>query len=342
VQALFKRWILPVVGTAIALVLMFSIYGNLDITRFLLGLRQANPVWLVVLAGAILFEQVVNGWKWRQILYDVKPVRTLRLTGAMLAGYGANALVPIGVSPLVRAWLIARMENLKMGAVLTTTIIARFIDGVIFALFAGFIALAGQLPRVEGSLELGLGIAGALNFALFGALIWAMFHFRDLFSRDDPLISRVFDRVAKWLRTDGAALRRSLCEGVVWPRDHIRKLKVLLGAVASKLVASTHFFWAGLAVGVWLDPFDYLFLMVFAGFSMVLARFVRVPGGFVVGSAFALDLLGVAEEQALLMILFSYVITIVVIVGGGLCVLWRSGIDIRRARHMAERPDTSF
>jgi len=330
---------LPVLGAGVALILMNAIYGDLDMTQLLLGLRQANPAWLLVLAGAILFEQVVNGWKWRQILHDVKPVRTLRLTGAMLAGYGANALVPLGISPLVRAWLIARMENLKMGTVLTTTVLARFIDGVTFALIAGLIAVAGKFPRIEGNLELGLGFAGALNLVLFGTLIWAMFHFRYLFSSDEPVISRVFDRVANWLRVDGAALRHSLCQGVVWPRDNIRKLNVFLGAVASKLVASTHFLWAGLALGVWLGPFDYLFLMVFAGFSMVLARFVRVPGGFVVGSAFALDLLGVASEHAVLMILFSYVMTIVVIVGGGLCVLWRSGIDIKQAQQAAKAGD---
>jgi hypothetical protein len=106
-----------------------------------------------------------------------------------------------------------------------------------------------------------------------------------------------------------------------------------------KVVAATHFFWAGLAVGVVLTVFDYLFLMVFAGFAMVLARFVRVPAGFVIGSAFALELLGVPEEQALAMILFNYVLTIVVMVGPGLVFLWRSGADIRQAHAAETRSD---
>jgi hypothetical protein len=46
-----------------------------------------------------------------------------------------------------------------------------------------------------------------------------------------------------------------------------------------------------------LAPFDYLFLMVFAGFSIVLSRFVRVPGGFIIGSAFAFHLLGVSVSD---------------------------------------------
>lgn len=226
-----------------------------------------------------------------------------------------------------------------MGTVLTTTIIARFIDGVIFALFAGLVAMTGQLPQIEGNMKLGLAVGGALNFALFGALLWAMYRFRDLFAEEGPLICRLFDWIAKGFRANGEALRGALCAGVVWPRARVHRGYVIVGAVAAKLVAASHYFWAGLAVGVVLAPFDYIFLMVFAGFSLVLSRFVRVPGGFVIGSALAFDLLGVPQEQALLMILFNWMMSIILVVGFGLVVLWQSGIDIRRARAEAGAAD---
>ncbi|KAF0677219.1 lysylphosphatidylglycerol synthase transmembrane domain-containing protein [Profundibacterium mesophilum] len=329
---LLKRWLPPVLGGALAISLIFWLYRDLDLGRFLNGVAEARTGWIAVLVGTILLEQVLNGWKWRQILHDVKPVRTLRLTGALLAGYGANVLVPLGISPLVRSWLIARMEGLKMGTVLSTTIIARFIDGVVFALFAGLVAMAGQVPMIEGDLELGLAVAGALNFFLFGMALWAMYRFRELFAEEGPLICRLFDWVATRFRANGAALRRTLCAGIVWPRGGLHRGYVIIAAVAAKLVASSHYLWAGLAVGVTLAPFDYLFLMVFAGFSLVLSRFVRVPGGFVIGSALAFELLGVPEEQALLMILFNWMLSIILVVGFGLVVLWQSGLDIRRAQ----------
>lgn len=336
-KRVITRWALPIGGGGVALALIFWLYRDLDFGRFVEGLRQANPAWVAMLGFAILMEQVLNGWKWRQILHDVKPVATLRLTGALLAGYGANVLVPLGISPLVRSWLIARMETLKMGTVLTTTVIARFIDGVVFALFAGIVAMAGEVPQIAGDLELGLAVAGALNFALFGTLLWAIYRFRTILSQEGPLVCRVFDWVAAWFRANGTALRGSLCEGVVWPRRRRHRLNVLIGAIAAKLVAASHYLWAGLAVGVVLAPFDYLFLMVFAGFSLVLSRFIRVPGGFVIGSALAFELLGVPEEQALLMILFNWMMSIGIVVGLGLVVIWQSGIDIRRAQIEAER-----
>lgn len=331
-KRVFLRWIFPAAGGIAALWLTFWLYGSLDFSRFWQGLRGADPVWIAILAATILLEQLLSGWKWRQILYDVKPIPTLRLTGALLAGYGVNVLVPLGISPLVRAWIVARLDNLKMATVLTTTIIARFIDGVVFALFAGFVALAGKVPQTDGNLELGLSVAGALNIALFGALLWAVYRFRMFFAREGPLICRLFDWVAARMRVDGPGLREALCDGVVWPKSRARRLVVILAAVAGKLVAATHFVWAGLAVGVWLSPWDYLFLMVFAGFAMVLGRFVRIPGSFVFGAAFALQILGVPDETALLMILFNYITTIILVVGIGLMVLWQSGINIRLAR----------
>lgn len=326
------RWAVPIAGGSLALALIFWLYGSLDFPKFLDGLRSADPVWLGVLATTILLEQVLNGWKWRQILHDVKPVGTLRLTAALLAGYGANVLVPLGISPLVRAWIVARPNGLKMATVLSTTIIARFVDGVVFALFAGVVAAAGKVPQIEGNLELGLAVAGGLNIALFGGLLWAMFRFRAIFAGHGSMICRLFDRVAAWMRADGPGLRGALCDGVVWPRARMRRIAVILAAVLAKLVAATHFLWAGLALGVRLTPWDYLFLMVFAGFVMVVGRFVRVPGSFVFGAGLALKALGVPDETALLMILFNYVTTIILVVGIGFIVLWQSGIDIRRSR----------
>lgn len=331
-REIFTRWILPALGAGLALWLVFRLYGSLDLARFLEGLRGASPFWLCVLAATILLEQLLSGWKWRQILYDVKPVGTLRLTGALLAGYGADMLVPLAVSPLIRAWLVARLDQLKMATVLSTTMIARFLDGLVFALFAGLVAVGGRIPQIEGDLRLGLSVAGSLNLLLFGGLLWALFRFRALFAREGPLLCRAFDWVAARVGASGPGLRASLRDGIVWPRARARRFAAIAAAVMGKLVAATHFLWAGLAVGVVLSAWDYLFLMVFAGFAMVIGRFVRIPASFVFGAGFALKALGVPDEQALLMILLNYATAVILIVGIGLVVLWQSGLDIRRAR----------
>ncbi len=338
-RALLIRWVIPAGGAALAIAAIFWLYRDLDIGRFLTALAAAEPAWLVALVATILLEQLTRGWKWRQILFDVKPVPTVRLFGAILAGYGVAILVPLGVSPLVRSWLIARLEGLRWACVLTSAAIERFLDGIVFALFAGLVAAAGAIPNVEGDARDGLAVAAGVNLLLFSALFYLLFAGRAPLGRDGARISRLID----WLARKGGArlhgLRKAIRDGIVWPRDRRRQFGAVMASILMKIIAATHFLWAGLAVGVAMTFFDYLFLMVFAGFALVLARFIRVPGGFVIGSAFALKLLGVPDESALAMILFNHVFTVVLMVGLGLLFLWRSGIDIRDARKIRAQAD---
>lgn len=334
-------WILPSAGAVLAIVALFWLYQDLDLNRFLAAVASAELVWLYVLGGTILLEQLTRGWKWRQILYDLKPISTFRLFGAILAGYGVAVLIPLGISPLVRSWLIARLEGLRWASVLTTAAIERFLDGIVFALIAALVALVGEIPDVEGDLRTGLAVAGGLNLLLFAVLLYMLFVGHSPLDRDNARISRWID----WLAARGGSrlegLRTAIREGIVWPRERRRQFGVVLASIFMKIIAATHFLWAGLAVGIVLTPFNYLFLMVFAGFAMVLSRFIRVPGGFVIGSGFALQQLGVPDEQALVMILFNHILSVVLMVGLGLLFLWRSGVDIRQARHTDVKADAA-
>lgn len=328
-------------GGGLAIVVLFWLYRDLDVDKFLAAVATADPVWLITLAATILLEQLVRAWKWRQILFDLKPVSSIRLFGAILAGYGVGIFIPFGVSPLVRSWLIARLEGLRMASVLVTTAIERFLDGIVFALIAGLVALAGEIPQIEGDVRTGLTLAGVLNLGLFSALLWFLFLGRAQLGRDDARVSRWID----WLAAKGGRrlddLRSAIREGIIWPKDRARQVGAIMASVVMKVISVTHFLWAGLAVGVVLAGWDYLFLMVFAGFALVLARFIRVPGGSVIGSAFALKLLGIPNEQALAMILVNNVFSIVLVVGIGLFILWRSGVGIRAARTIRVELDGS-
>jgi glycosyltransferase 2 family protein len=323
------RWLLPLFGAGLAFAVIFYLYRGLDLAQFFRELRRANLAWIAALGIAILLEQLIQGWKWRQLLFGIKPISSWQLMRAFLAGYGANALVPLGISPLVRSWLVARLEGLRMATVLVTTIISRFVDGIVFAFFAGLVAIAGQIPNIEGDMRTGLAVAGLLNLGLFSVALGLLLRSGGLLRRDNALICRLID----WMAAKGGAglsdLRGCLTEGIVWPRQRRRQLGIILASILMKAVAATNFLWAGLAVGVTLGLFDYLFLMVFAGFSLILTRFIRMPGGFIIGSGFALKLLGVPDEQALAMILFSHILSIFLVVGVGLVILWRSGFEIR-------------
>jgi hypothetical protein len=111
----------------------------------------------------------------------------------------------------------------------------------------------------------------------------------------------------------------------------------VLASIVIKIIATTHFLWAGLAFGVLLKPIDYVFLLVFAGFAHILAHIARVPGGFIVGSIFALGLLNVPKEEAIAMVASVQIASMATVAAIGAVALWREGIALSelQANHVA-------
>ena len=316
---------------ALAWVLWRVDYGRLqDI------IIQANVGFLLLVPLAIAFEQLVRAWKWRQLLYGIRPIGTLRLFGAIMAGYFANILIPLGVSPIVRSWLVARLEELRMGTILATAAIDRLVDGVIFTGFVAFALGFAVFPDPGGDLRLGLIVGGIGSLVLFSLLLFALARWKKRASHSDGWTTRLGARLPTRIAGPINGFLLSFSEGIVWPDEIWRGAGVIIASIGIKLIATTHFLWAGLAFGVVLRPAEYVFLLVFLGFLIILTRLVRIPGGFLVGGVFALDLLGVAEEQGLAMVLLVHFASLMTVSTIGAFALWRNGVAIDDLRSIKE------
>lgn len=322
-----KRWWTIAAAVVVVLALVWLLRG-IDPDRLYTVMAAANPVFLAILLVTVAAEQIVRAWKWRQLMYDLRPVGTLRLFGTIMAGYFVGMLIPLGISPLVRSWLVARLESLKTSTVLATAAIDRLVDGVVFT---GFVALALGLavfPDPDGGIRLGLVVGGAGSLALFTVVLIGLARYKRRAGRPDAWITRLVSLLPARLSGPFNRVALSFAAGIVWPREAWRGAVIVFASVAIKLVALTYFLWAGLAFGIVLAPADYVFLMTFLGFLLIIGRLARVPGGFILGSVFALDLLGVAEEPALAMTLSVQLATTLTVAGTGAFALWRQGMTV--------------
>ena len=168
-----RRW-WPWAGAGIGIGLAALVLWRIDFAELGRVLAGARVEYLALVPAVIALEQLVRAWKWRQILHPLLPVGTLRLFGAIMAGYLGNFLIPFGVSPLLRSWLVARREGLKMSAVLATVAIDRMIDGVVFAILVVLVLAVAVLPDPTGNLRLGLlGRRGRWFYVVRGAAVAA-------------------------------------------------------------------------------------------------------------------------------------------------------------------------
>ena len=329
------RW-WTLAAASVGAVLFIWIISRVDTGRFVDALRQADLTYAAMVPLSIIAEQLARAWKWRQLLGQIKWVRSLRLFGAIMAGYFASILVPLGISPIVRSWLVARMEGLKMGTVLATAAIDRLTDGLVFSGFVAVVLIFAAIPGANQNLALGLGLVGtvsAVGICLIGVAMWR-------WKRGSNWVNRFLGRIAPRLPARYSAqileAAKSFAHGVIWPREFSRGLGIVLASIVIKLIAMTHFLFAGLAFGFLLRPLDYLFLLVFLGFLVILSRIARVPGGFLIGAVFAFDLLGVSEERALLaalLVRFSSLLTVSTL---GAFAFWRSNVSYRALKRAAK------
>jgi len=315
-------------GAAIGLALLAFVLWRIDYRRFGDVVVHARIEYLALVPVAIALEQLVRAWKWRQILHPLQSVGTLRLFGAIMAGYLGNLLIPFGVSPLLRSWLVARLERLRMSAVLATVAIDRLIDGMVFAILVAIVLTLAVFPDPTGNLRLGLSVAAAASLLLFIALLWLLVIYKRGITDAASRLQRLISRLPASLLEQSRGPLTSFAAGIIWPREVWRRLAIVLSSAVIKLIAATHFLWAGLAFGVLLRPLDYLFLIVFLGFIVILTHFARLAGGFIVGAIFALGLLGVSEEQAFAMALVVQIASLMTVAAIGAFALWREGVAI--------------
>ena len=330
-----QRW-WPFIGGFLGIVALLWVFFLIDLDRLLTTLENGDLAYLLLLPLTIAAEQLVRAWKWRQLLFTLRRVATLRLFGAIMAGYLANLLVPLGISPLVRSWLVARLDGIRMSTVLATAAVDRLIDGVVFVGLVALVVTFAAFPDPEGKLRLGLALGGIGSVVLFPLLLWVLVRYRRHMEtgsdQEGGLITWLLKRLPKRAHQRTEEILHAFAEGIVWPCALWRRLGILIASVVIKLIAATHFLWAGLAFGVLLAPIDYLFLVVFLGFLIILTRFARIPGGFVVGGIFALGLLGIGEEEALAMVTTVYLASILSIALFGAIALWRNGISLGELR----------
>lgn len=322
-----RRW-LPWVGALIGLGLLAWVVRRLDLNRFLATLATANFYYIALVPASLITEQLVRAWKWRQILVPLKLIGTLRLFGAVMAGYLIASVIPFGFGTVARSWIVSRHDGLKLPAVLATVGVDRITDGVVFACLVPIALLAVVFPDPTGGIRKGLILSGTGSFVLLVFVAVGLLIYKRRMRSEGYLVARLINRLPMRLSRPFQRLAIAFSDGIVWPQEMWRGAAIMLASVAIKLLAASHFLWAGLAFGVVLEPVQYVLVLVFLGFLIILGHFARVAGSFIIGGIFVLGLLKVPSEQALAMVLVVEASNMLTIAALGALSIWWQGIAL--------------
>jgi uncharacterized membrane protein YbhN (UPF0104 family) len=326
-----------VLGPALTAVVFVVLFRFLSAGDLVAAVRRIDPVWILPLLALVALGELTRALKWRLILTPVRSVGVVRLYGAIMIGYLSNLVVPLRVSPLVRAYLIRAKEGIPTSTVLATVAIDRLADGLVSVGLLAAVLVAMPLPPSLAEVRVALVTAGWVLLGTYLAVVVLL----ALAARAPHAGGRIWFGLGRplprrwraWLVGAG----RRFARGLVIPRSGWGRLGVVLFALAHKATQVWQIQIAARAFNVNLGFAVGLFLVLFLGAAVIAAGMLGIRGGYYAATAVGLGWFGLAEEIGLAMGVLMGGASLATVALLGLVFLWVEGIGVRELRAWGER-----
>lgn len=271
------------VGVLISTACLWYALKDVNLSAMVSGMGRVGVPWVIASVGIGLLSLVVRAIRWRVLLGAVRSVETGPLVSATFVGMMANNLLPARLGEIVRAWVLARREDISVPTVLASIMVERLLD-VLAALTILGLCLAA-LPELGGTAT-GLlkraGLVVLLAVASGIAVLWLALRFRERLLR---VCDRWSSQQGRTWPSRGLELLLRFVEGLCVFKSGaqvamVAGLSLFIWAVA---IASFHVLAEGFALGLRPLQTALVFVIVLFGVAVPSAPgFVGTFHGFCV------------------------------------------------------------
>src|SRR5579871_5505855 len=170
----FRRWMpswFPqVVGYAMSALCLLWVLHNYNLGELAAAIRTLDWKWVALSVAADLSVYLVHAWRWNTLLGPVVGLRFWRTVQAIYIGLFANEVLPLRVGELIRCYLLAHWNNLRISLSFASAAVERIIDGIV--LVACFLATASMIRNIPEKLIFLSQVMGLILVILAVALFW--------------------------------------------------------------------------------------------------------------------------------------------------------------------------
>jgi uncharacterized protein (TIRG00374 family) len=223
---------------------------------------------------ATFVTYVFRAWRWQALLQPLGRARFEPTFRATIIGFTAIFLLPGRVGEVLRAYLLAREEQLNVSATFATIIIERLLDlATVLLLFGVFLVFAGTDSAIAG-FDTVKYLGGMASLASIAGLVLLF-----VCAGHPERLGRWTAALVRWLPARlGNALAemvKSFAEGLAVMR---RPWPLIVAAVLSVPM------WLSIAAGIWLASLAFDLTLSFIGSFLVVTFLVvgvalPTPGG---------------------------------------------------------------
>ena len=139
-------WVPPVLGYSISAVCLVWLLRGYDFRQLAADFRSLDWKWLLLAVVADLGAYVCHGWRWTTLLAPVARLSFWRTVQAIYIGLFANELLPLRPGEVIRCYLLAHWNDLRISVGFASAALERIIDGFVLLIMVVLIVVRSERP----------------------------------------------------------------------------------------------------------------------------------------------------------------------------------------------------
>lgn len=167
-------WAPQALGYALSAGCLIWVLHGYPVNDLLPAIRSLDWKWVAIAVAADLAVYVCHAWRWNTLLSPVVRLGLWRTVQSIYIGLFANEVLPLRVGELIRCYLLAHWNGLRLSLGLASAAVERVIDG--FWMLGAFLITASFVKGIPRDITILVqGLAGLLLISA-AALAWTVLH----------------------------------------------------------------------------------------------------------------------------------------------------------------------
>jgi glycosyltransferase 2 family protein len=129
-RAKIPSWVLQALAYAGSAMCLVWVMHGYNWRELITTIRELDWRWVLLAVAFDLAVYVSHGWRWQTLLAPVVRLRLWRTVQAIYIGLFANEVLPLRTGEVIRCYLLAHWNNLRISLSLASAAVERLIDGL--------------------------------------------------------------------------------------------------------------------------------------------------------------------------------------------------------------------
>ena len=167
-------WFPQVLGYSISAACLIWVLHGYPLNELVPTLRALDYRWVGLAVVADLAVYVAHGWRWNTLLAPVARLRFWRTVQAIYIGLFANEVLPLRTGEVIRCYLLAHWNDLRLSLTFASAGVERIIDGI--WMLVAFFVTASFVRGIPRDLSILVQVLAVLLLIGTGILFWIVMH----------------------------------------------------------------------------------------------------------------------------------------------------------------------